>query len=64
LSGEPSFRLFGDVRGMIIEDHLDRGFSRIGGIEKLEELDELPAGMAILGQRMDFAGEQTKRRSK
>ena len=33
LSGEPSFRLLGDVRGMIVEDQLDRGMSRIGGIE-------------------------------
>ena len=39
LSGEPSSGLSGDMRGMIVEDQLDRGASRIGGIEKLEELD-------------------------
>jgi hypothetical protein len=34
--GEPSFRLLGDVRGMIVEDQFDRGMGRIGGIEKLD----------------------------
>ena len=29
--------------GMIVEDQLDRGAGRIGGIEKLEEFDELAA---------------------
>ena len=58
LSGEPSFRLLGDVRGMIVEDQLDRGMSRIGGIEKLEEFDEFTAAMAIPDQGMDFAVEQ------
>src|SRR5262245_35784809 len=32
-----------DVRGMIVEDQLERGAGRIGGIEQLEELDELSA---------------------
>jgi hypothetical protein len=32
--------------------------SRIGGIEKLEEIDKFAAAMAILDQGMDFAGEQ------
>jgi hypothetical protein len=36
LIGEPSLGLFGDMRGMIIEDQLDRGMGRIGGVEKLE----------------------------
>ena len=30
-----------DVCGMIVEDQLDRGAGRIGGIEKLEEFDKL-----------------------
>ena len=30
------------VRGMIIEDQLDRGAGRISGVETLEEFDELP----------------------
>jgi 2-polyprenyl-3-methyl-5-hydroxy-6-metoxy-1,4-benzoquinol methylase len=33
---------------MIVEDQLDRDVSRIGGIEKLEELDKFAAAMAIL----------------
>jgi hypothetical protein len=35
LRGEPSSCLLGDVRGMIVEDQLDRGVSRIGGIVDL-----------------------------
>src|SRR2546430_5314003 len=31
---EPSLGLLGDVRGMIIEDQLDRRMGRIGGVEK------------------------------
>ena len=41
LIGEPGSGLFGDVRGMIVEDQLDRGAGRIGGVEKLEKFDEL-----------------------
>jgi hypothetical protein len=37
LTGEPSSGLFGDMRGMIVEDQLDRRVGRIGGVEKLEE---------------------------
>ena len=58
LSSEPSFGLLGDVRGMIVEDQFDRGMSRIGSVEKLEEFDELAAAMAILDQGVDLAGEQ------
>ena len=43
---------------MIVEDQLDRGAGRIGGIEKLEELDELSAAVAVSNQGMDLAGEQ------
>jgi hypothetical protein len=57
-SGEPSFRLFGDVRGMIVEDQLDRGAGRIGAIKKLEELDELSAAMAVPDEGMEVTGEQ------
>ena len=58
LIGEPGFGLFGDVRGMIVEDQLDRCVGRIGGVEKLEEFDEFAAAMAILDQRMDLAGDE------
>ena len=47
-----------DVCGMIVEDQLDRGAGRIGGIEKLEEFDELAAAVAISDERVDLAGEQ------
>jgi hypothetical protein len=40
LPSEPRFCLLGDVGGMIVEDQLDRGISRIGGVEKLEKLDK------------------------
>src|SRR5258708_12418922 len=46
------------VRGMIIEDQLDRGAGRISGVETLEEFDELPAAVAVSDQRMDLAGKQ------
>ena len=58
LGGEPCFRLLGDVRGMVVEDQLDGGICRIGGIEKLEKFDELTAAMSILDQGVDFASEQ------
>ena len=37
---EPSFGLSRDVRGMIVENQLDRSVGRIGGIEQLKEFDE------------------------
>jgi len=40
---QPSLGLLRDVRGMIVEDQLDRRVGRIGGVEKLEEFDELAA---------------------
>ena len=43
---------------MIIEDQLDRGAGRISGLEKLEELDELPAAVAVSDERMDLPGQQ------
>ena len=58
LIGKPCFGLLGDVRGMIVEDQLDRRMGGIGGIEKLEEFNEFAAAVAILDQGMDLAGEQ------
>ena len=43
---------------MIVENQLDRGAGRIGGIKKLEEFDELSAAVAISDQGMNFPGEQ------
>ena len=46
------------VRGMIIEDQLDRGAGRISGVETLEEFNELPAAVAVSDERMDLPGKQ------
>ena len=43
LLGKPGFGLPGDMRGMIIEDEVDRGVGRIGFVETHEERDELAA---------------------
>ena len=56
LIGEPGFGFLGDVRGVIVEDQLDRRMGRIGGVEKLEEFDEFAAAMAILDQRASSTG--------
>ena len=45
LPRDPGSGLFGDVRGRIVEDQLDRRVSWIGGIEELEELDEFATAM-------------------
>src|SRR5262249_61349608 len=50
LLGEPSSGLSGDMRGMIVEDQMDRRVGRIGRGGELEELDELRAAVAILHQ--------------
>jgi hypothetical protein len=49
-SGEPGFGFSRDVRGMIVEDQLDRRACRIPGIEKLKEFDELPTAVAVSDQ--------------
>src|SRR5262249_61940444 len=56
--GEPSSALSGDVRGMIVENQLDRGVGRVCGIEQPQELNELVAAVAVADERMDLAGEQ------
>ena len=58
LFGEPTPRLPGDVRGMIVEDQVDRRVGRVCGVEQLEEVDELAAAMTILDQGVNFAGQQ------
>src|SRR5271166_1431542 len=52
LLGEPSLRLPGDVGGMIVEDDLDCGCRRIGGIELFEKGHELARAMAFLDTGM------------
>ena len=56
LIGEPSLGLLGDVCGMIVKDQPDRRMGRIGGIDELEEFDELAAAMAVLDQGVNLAG--------
>src|SRR6202040_3794141 len=58
LLGEPSLGLLGNGRGMIIEDQLDRGMDRIGGVEKLEKFDEFAAAMAVLDEGVNLASQQ------
>jgi hypothetical protein len=58
LIGEPGFGLFRNVRGMIVEDQLDRGVSRISGIEKLEEFNEFATAVAVLDESVNLSGEQ------
>src|ERR1700738_3115627 len=58
LIGEPSLGLLGKVRGMIIEDQLDRCMDRIDGVEKLEKFDEFATAVAILDEGVNLAGQQ------
>src|ERR1700741_5675056 len=57
-SGEPGSGFSRYVRGMIVEDQLDRSVRRIGGIDEPEELDELSTAVAIFDKGVDLAGEQ------
>src|SRR6201997_5524248 len=59
---EPGSGFPRNVCGMVVEDELDGGAGRIGGIEKLEEFDELSAAMTILDKGVDLAGEQINSR--
>ena len=58
LVGKPSLGFLRSVGGMVVEDDLDRGRSRIGRIEQLQEFDELARAMAILDERMNLAGHE------
>ncbi len=58
LLGKPGFSLPGDMRGMIVEDGVDRGIGRIGFAETLEEGDELSAAMAVLDHGVNLAGDK------
>ena len=58
LLGEPGFGLPGDMRGMIVQDKVDRRVGRIGFVETLEERDELAAAMAVLDHGVNLAGHK------
>src|ERR1700741_883448 len=55
---EPGLGFPRNVCGMVVEDQLDRGAGRIGGIEKLEEFDELAAAGALPDERGDLAAQE------
>ena len=44
---EPRFGFFGDVRGVVVEDHFDRRVRRVSLVEQLKEFDELATAMAM-----------------
>src|SRR5208337_3451589 len=48
----------GDVGGMIVEDDLDCGCRRIGGIELFEKGHELARAMAFLDTGMNRTGQK------
>src|SRR5947199_9435707 len=58
LMGDPSSGLLGDVRGMIIEDQLNRRMARIGRVEKLEEFGKFAAADAGLDKGVQLGGLQ------
>ena len=58
LGGEPGLGFLGDVRRVIVEDELDRGRRRIGGVELLQEGDELARTMSFLDAGVDHAGQK------
>ena len=67
LRGQPRVGLPGDVRGMIVENECDRSGRRIGGVEPLQESDELARSMSFFDagvhdprHKID-AGEQAQR---
>jgi hypothetical protein len=47
------------VGGVVVEDDLNGGVGRVGGVEKLEELDEFAAAVALLDQAVDVTGERS-----
>ena len=55
---EPGFRLLGDVRGMIVEDQLDRRAGWVGGVEELQEFNEFATAVAVFHQGIDLAGHR------
>ena len=56
LLGEPGLGFLGYMSGMIVEDDLDRGRRRVGGVEPFEKLDELARAMSVLDAGVDEAG--------
>src|SRR6266403_5814435 len=57
-SKRPVGRVSSQALVLIVEDQPDRGAGRVGGVEKLEEFDELAAAVAVSDEGMDLSGEQ------
>jgi len=55
---QPSLGLLRNVRGMVVEDDLDRGRGWVGGFQHIEEFDEFTTAIAVLDERVHLAGEQ------
>src|SRR5215510_8838729 len=55
---KPARGLTRDMGGMVVENDLDRGVGRVGGVEELEKLNEFAATVAFLDQGVDVTGEQ------
>ena len=51
LRGEPVRGLAREMGGMVVEDDLDGGVDRVGGVEELEKLDEFATAVAFPGLR-------------
>ena len=57
LRRQPARGLARDMGGMIVENDLDRGVGRIGGIEQLEKFNEFAAAVAFLDEGVNVTGE-------
>src|ERR1700739_2711712 len=58
LGRKPCGGLARDVCRMVVEDDLDRGIGRIGGVHELKKLDELPTAVPVFDQGMDMTTKQ------
>ena len=50
LRSQPARGLARDMGGVVVENDLDRGVGRIGGIEELEKFNEFAAAVAFLDE--------------
>src|SRR5258708_39756089 len=58
LSGKPSRGLLRGMGGMVVQNDFNCGVGRVGFVEDLQELDELPAAVALFDKGVDFTGQQ------
>jgi hypothetical protein len=59
---EPSLGFSRNMRGVIVDNDLDRGCRGVSHVEDTKEFDELATAMAISDQGMDLPGEQVDAR--